>query len=257
MLLIQVKLIEGVFTALQTQEIIERLTDAIVEIEGENMRPHTWCVVEEVASGEWGIGGRPLPPTTRRRSHEARSPPTTNVRTGDPAEVQRRTFAAPPIMLPTRSTASRSERGSSPTRARSGSPAGPHRPVVSGGLGAKPITTRRRGSGARDVPQCARAPPGATRRQRGRALSNTYANRHRTGARRPATRQLFEADPPQTLCTHRPGFGATHQTGARPAHRFRSRTRKRRCASLVSWFPNSKLLGSCPEGWRSDSQVTG
>lgn len=75
MLLIQVKLIEGVFTALQTQEIIERLTDAIVEIEGENMRPHTWCVVEEVASGEWGIGGRPLPPTTRRRSHEARSPP--------------------------------------------------------------------------------------------------------------------------------------------------------------------------------------
>ena len=90
-----------------------------------------------------------------------------------------------------------------------------------------------------------------------RALRSTYANRHRTGARRPATRELFEADPPQTLCTHRPGFGATHQTGARPAHRFRSRTRKRRCASLVSWFPNSRLLGSCPGGWRSDSQVTG
>jgi 4-oxalocrotonate tautomerase len=60
MLLIQVKLIEGVFTALQTQEIIERFTDAIVEIEGENMRRHTWCVVEEVASGEWGIGGQTL-----------------------------------------------------------------------------------------------------------------------------------------------------------------------------------------------------
>jgi len=61
-------------------------------------------------------------------------------------------------MLPTRSTASRSEPGASPARARSGSPAGPHRPVVSGGLGAKPITTRRRGSGARDVPLCSRAP---------------------------------------------------------------------------------------------------
>jgi 4-oxalocrotonate tautomerase len=177
MLLIQVKLIEGFFTALQTQEIIERLTDAIVEIEGENMRPHTWCVVEEVASGEWGIGGRPLPPTTRRPRTRLGRRRRRNVRTGDPAEVQRRTFAAPPIMLPTRSTASRSERGASPARARSGSPAGPHRPVVSGGLGAKPITTRRRGSGARDVPQCARAPPGATRRQRDR-LPAAGAQKH-------------------------------------------------------------------------------
>jgi 4-oxalocrotonate tautomerase len=56
--LIQVKLIEGVFTAPQKREIIERLTDAMVAIEGENMRQVTWCVVEEVASGEWGIGGQ-------------------------------------------------------------------------------------------------------------------------------------------------------------------------------------------------------
>lgn len=58
--LIQVKLIEKVFTAEQKQQIIERLTDAMVEIEGENMRPVTWVVVEEVASGEWGIGGKAL-----------------------------------------------------------------------------------------------------------------------------------------------------------------------------------------------------
>ena len=32
----------------------------MVEIEGENMRPFTWCVVEEVASGDWGIAGNPL-----------------------------------------------------------------------------------------------------------------------------------------------------------------------------------------------------
>jgi len=55
--LICVKLIEGVFTAPQKQEIIERLTDAMVEIQGEAMRQHTWCVIEEVASGDWGIGG--------------------------------------------------------------------------------------------------------------------------------------------------------------------------------------------------------
>ena len=58
--LIQVKLIENVFTAEQKQQIVRRLTDALVEIEGENMRPVTWCVVEEVRSGDWGIAGNPL-----------------------------------------------------------------------------------------------------------------------------------------------------------------------------------------------------
>ena len=32
----------------------------MVAIEGENMRDVTWVVVEEVHSGDWGIGGRPL-----------------------------------------------------------------------------------------------------------------------------------------------------------------------------------------------------
>jgi len=58
--LIQVKLIENVFTAEQKQEVVRRLTDAMVEIEGENMRAVTWCVVEEVKSGDWGIAGNPL-----------------------------------------------------------------------------------------------------------------------------------------------------------------------------------------------------
>ena len=58
--LINVKLIEGVFDTEQKQEIVRRLTDAMVEIEGENMRPVTWCIVEEVASGDWGIAGKPL-----------------------------------------------------------------------------------------------------------------------------------------------------------------------------------------------------
>jgi 4-oxalocrotonate tautomerase len=57
---INVKLIEGVFTPAQKREIVRRLTDTMVEIEGENMRPVTWCVVEEVQSGDWGIAGNPL-----------------------------------------------------------------------------------------------------------------------------------------------------------------------------------------------------
>lgn len=61
--LINVKLIEGVFTPGQKQEMIRKLTDAMVSIEGENLREVTWVVVEEVKSGDWGIGGKPLTPT--------------------------------------------------------------------------------------------------------------------------------------------------------------------------------------------------
>ncbi len=57
---VNVKLIEGVFSAAQKQEIITKLTDTMVSIEGENMRPVTWVVVEEVKSGDWGIAGKAL-----------------------------------------------------------------------------------------------------------------------------------------------------------------------------------------------------
>ena len=57
---INVKAIEGVFDADQKREIVERLTDAMVGIEGENMRGVTWVVVEEVKSGDWAIGGKAL-----------------------------------------------------------------------------------------------------------------------------------------------------------------------------------------------------
>ena len=58
--LINVKMIGGVFTPAQKQEVIRKLTDTMVSIEGENMRPVTVVVVEEVRSGDWGIGGNPL-----------------------------------------------------------------------------------------------------------------------------------------------------------------------------------------------------
>ena len=57
---VNVKLIEGVFDTEQKRDIIARVTDAMVSVEGENMRPVTWVVIEEVASGEWGIAGNPL-----------------------------------------------------------------------------------------------------------------------------------------------------------------------------------------------------
>jgi len=58
--IVNVKLIEGVFTQTQKQEMIHKLTDAMVSIEGENMRQVTFVVIEEVKSGDWGLGGKPL-----------------------------------------------------------------------------------------------------------------------------------------------------------------------------------------------------
>jgi 4-oxalocrotonate tautomerase len=40
--------------------MVQKLTDAMVSIEGENMRPVTWVLIEDVKSGEWAIGGNPL-----------------------------------------------------------------------------------------------------------------------------------------------------------------------------------------------------
>jgi 4-oxalocrotonate tautomerase len=58
--LIQVKIIEEVFTPAQRKEIVTKLTEAMVSIEGENMRPVTWVILEDVRSGDWGIGGQSM-----------------------------------------------------------------------------------------------------------------------------------------------------------------------------------------------------
>ena len=58
--LLTVKVIEGVFTPAQKQDMVRKLTDTMISIEGENMRPVTTVVVEEVRSGDWGIGGNPI-----------------------------------------------------------------------------------------------------------------------------------------------------------------------------------------------------
>lgn len=55
--LIHVKLIEEVFTTAKKMEMITKLTDTMVAIEGEKVRPVTWVLVEEVGSEEWGSGG--------------------------------------------------------------------------------------------------------------------------------------------------------------------------------------------------------
>jgi len=71
--LIQVKIIEDVFTTQQKEEMIKKLTDAMVSIEGENLRQITWVIIENVKSGEWGIGGRSLSTEAAKALGEGKS----------------------------------------------------------------------------------------------------------------------------------------------------------------------------------------
>ncbi|MCB2080361.1 MAG: tautomerase family protein [Novosphingobium sp.] len=58
--LVTVELIKDVFTAEQKQEIISKVTDTMVGIEGEALRPVTWVRIVEIEQGDWGIGGQTL-----------------------------------------------------------------------------------------------------------------------------------------------------------------------------------------------------
>ncbi len=58
--LVDIELIAGVFDHDQKQQMIRKVTDAMVAVEGEAMRGVTWVRVHEVASGEWAIGGQAL-----------------------------------------------------------------------------------------------------------------------------------------------------------------------------------------------------
>jgi 4-oxalocrotonate tautomerase len=58
--LANIKVIEGVFTESEKRQMIERVTDALVSVEGEPLRDKTVVIVEETRSRDWGIGGQAL-----------------------------------------------------------------------------------------------------------------------------------------------------------------------------------------------------
>jgi 4-oxalocrotonate tautomerase len=58
--LVNLKIIEGVFTPKQKAQLVHNITEAVVAVEGEAMRGVTWVVVDEVKSGDWAIGGKAL-----------------------------------------------------------------------------------------------------------------------------------------------------------------------------------------------------
>lgn len=58
--LVTIDVIKDVFTPTQKRELIEKVTDAMLEVEGENMRQVTWVRIKEFEGGDWAIGGNRL-----------------------------------------------------------------------------------------------------------------------------------------------------------------------------------------------------
>lgn len=58
MLLVTVDVLKNVLTPDQKELLIEKLTAALIEIEGENLRPVASVRINEFEGGDWAIGGR-------------------------------------------------------------------------------------------------------------------------------------------------------------------------------------------------------
>ena len=71
--LVTIEIIQGVFTAGQKRDLIERVTDAVVAVEGEALRDVTGVRIQEIAQGDWGIGGRTLTAADVRAMAASRS----------------------------------------------------------------------------------------------------------------------------------------------------------------------------------------
>ncbi|TNE56842.1 MAG: 4-oxalocrotonate tautomerase [Alphaproteobacteria bacterium] len=58
--LVTIDVIKDVFTPEQKQDIVKKVTETMVAIEGEALRQVTWVRINEVEQGDWAIGGHCL-----------------------------------------------------------------------------------------------------------------------------------------------------------------------------------------------------
>jgi len=58
--LVTIDVIKDAFTPDQKKRIIEKVSEAMIEVEGEALRPVTWVKINEIAQGDWAIGGKCL-----------------------------------------------------------------------------------------------------------------------------------------------------------------------------------------------------
>lgn len=65
--LVNIKGISGYLTLDQKKELISKVTEAALSVEGEGLREATWVIVVDAPSGAWGVGGRPTTDNDLRR----------------------------------------------------------------------------------------------------------------------------------------------------------------------------------------------
>ncbi|HET9535410.1 MAG TPA: tautomerase family protein [Mesorhizobium sp.] len=58
--MVTIDVIKDVFTPAQKQQLIAKVTDAMIAVEGENLRGVTWVRIQEFESGDWAVGGKAL-----------------------------------------------------------------------------------------------------------------------------------------------------------------------------------------------------
>jgi len=58
--MVTIDVIKDVFSPQQKQELITKVTEAMIDVEGESMRGVTWVRIQEFEGGDWAIGGRAL-----------------------------------------------------------------------------------------------------------------------------------------------------------------------------------------------------
>ncbi len=58
--MVTIDVIKDVFTPKQKQDLIAKVTQAMVDVEGESLRGVTWVRINEFEGGDWAIGGKAL-----------------------------------------------------------------------------------------------------------------------------------------------------------------------------------------------------
>ena len=65
--LVNIQVIENVFTPQQKKEMIEKVSEVMISIEGEALRPYTLVKIDEVKDGNWSVGGKIVAASDARR----------------------------------------------------------------------------------------------------------------------------------------------------------------------------------------------
>jgi len=71
--LVNIEVIENVFTPAQKKELIEKVTDALISIEGEALRSYTLVKIDEVKDGNWSVGGKIVSASDARRLQQTKA----------------------------------------------------------------------------------------------------------------------------------------------------------------------------------------